>query len=51
MWPSDGSTSEPGVRNAISIGEVPASVPHEQLVNWALLKETLAGLKNDPELP
>lgn len=50
MWPSDGSTTEQGLRNAISIGEIPASVPHEQLVNWSLLKETLASLKNDPEL-
>lgn len=50
MWPSDGATSELGLRNAIAVGEIPASVPHEQLVNWSLLKETLASLKNDPEL-
>ena len=48
MWPSDGSTTEQGLRNAISIAEIPSSVPHEQLVQWTLLKETLAMLKTDP---
>ena len=48
MWPSDGLTSEQGLRNAIAANEIPASVPHEQLVQWSLLKETLAMLRNDP---
>ena len=48
MWPSDGLTSELGLRNAIAANEIPANVPHEQLVQWTLLKETLAMLKNDP---
>lgn len=50
MWPSDGLTSEQGLRNAISANEIPANVPHEQLVQWSLLKETLAMLKTDPTL-
>ena len=48
MWPSDGSTTEQGLRNAIVANEIPASAPHEQMVQWTLLKETLAMLKNDP---
>lgn len=48
MWPSDGSTSEQGLRNAIAIAEIPASVPHERLVHWNLLRETLGALKNEP---
>lgn len=48
MWPSDGLTSEQGLRNAILANEIPANVAHEQLVSWQLLKETLAILKTDP---
>jgi ABC-type nitrate/sulfonate/bicarbonate transport system substrate-binding protein len=47
MWPSDGTTSEQGLRNAISVAEIAPSIPHEQLVNWTLLKETWAGFKNE----
>jgi ABC-type nitrate/sulfonate/bicarbonate transport system substrate-binding protein len=47
MWPSDGTTSEQGLRNAISVAEIAPSIPHEQLVNWTLLKETLAASKNE----
>jgi NitT/TauT family transport system substrate-binding protein len=50
MWPSDGSVTEQGLRNAIVIAEIPPSIAHEQLINWSLLKETLATLKHDPEL-
>jgi len=48
MWPSDGMTSEQGLRNAIAANEIPANVPHEQMVQWTLLKETLAMLRIDP---
>lgn len=48
MWPSNGATTEQGLRNAISIAEIPSSIPHEQLVHWSLLKETLAMPKTDP---
>jgi hypothetical protein len=35
------------LRNAISVAEIAPSIPHEQLVKWTLLKETLAASKNE----
>lgn len=45
MWPSDGMVSDGALRNAMGVAEIGANVPAEQLVQWGLLKETLAGFK------
>jgi hypothetical protein len=47
MWPSDGTASEQGLRNAISVAEIAPPIAHEQLVKWTLLKETLAASRNE----
>ena len=45
IWPDSGMPTENGMKNVASIAEVPANVPMEKLVDWSVVKEVSASLK------
>ena len=45
IWPDSGLPTERGLKNVVSMAEVPAGVPMEKIVDWSLIKEVSSSLK------
>jgi NitT/TauT family transport system substrate-binding protein len=45
IWPDSGMPTDRGLKNVVTMAEVPAGVPVEKIVDWSLLKEVSATLK------
>ncbi|MGH7874197.1 MAG: hypothetical protein ACREQO_18500 [Candidatus Binatia bacterium] len=39
IWPDSGLPTEKGMKNVMSVAEVPAGVPIEKIVDWSFVKE------------
>jgi len=39
IWPDNGLTSDKGLTNAISLAGLPASTPHNRVVDWSIVKQ------------
>ena len=46
IWPDTGMPTERGLKNVVSMAEVPAGVPMEKIVDWSLIKEVSSSLKS-----
>ena len=45
IWPDSGLPTERGLKNVMSVAEVPAGVAMEKIVDWSFVKETSSSLK------
>ncbi len=45
IWPDNGLPTERGLKNVMSVAEVPAGVAMEKIVDWSFVKETSSSLK------
>jgi len=45
IWPDSGLPTEKGLKNVMSVAEVPAGVPMEKIVDWSFVKQTALSLK------
>ncbi|HTF92376.1 MAG TPA: ABC transporter substrate-binding protein [Verrucomicrobiae bacterium] len=45
IWPDSGLPTEKGLKNVMSVAEVPAGVAMEKIVDWSFVKEVSASLK------
>jgi len=45
IWPDSGLPTEKGLKNVMSVAEVPAGVAMEKIVDWSFVKETSSSLK------
>lgn len=48
IWPDHGIPSDKGLATALSMADVPASVPTDKMVDWSLVSEAVAALKLRP---
>jgi len=45
IWPDSGLPTEKGLKNVMSVAEVPAGLAMEKIVDWSFVKEVSASLK------
>jgi NitT/TauT family transport system substrate-binding protein len=45
IWPDSGLPTEKGLKNVMSVAEVPAGVSMEKIVDWSFVKQTALSLK------